>query len=178
MPGEAAGRRHRLDIPNRGAAAAGFTLVEILVVLVVLALATGVALANLSTLQQRARLESETRELTAFLLSVPDHARELHAPAYLHWDATSRRLDISSDAAGSDVVDHHLVPEEISIGTTLPALLRCDTVSRAYVGTSPSMMSTVQTLDLEHVGATSSLRVSYRLILSPLWSVVAEKRVE
>ena len=155
----------------------GFTLVEVLVVLVVLALAAGVAVANFNTLHQRARLESETRELASFLRSVPDRARELHGPAFLRWEAASRRLEITADAAGGQLVDRHLVSDQVVVATALPAVLRCDTISRAYVGQSPIMMSTIQTIDLVHAHDQAN-RIRYRLVLSPLWSVVVERRAE
>lgn len=155
----------------------GYTLAEILVVLLVLALAVGVALANLRILEQRSRLEAESRELASFLRSVPNQARELHGLVFLQWDAASRQLTVTVDEAGAELLASHRVSDKVAVATALPALLRCDTLSRAYVGQSPSMMTTVQTIDLEHVRNLGPT-VSYRLVLSPLWSVVEEKRVE
>jgi Tfp pilus assembly protein FimT len=151
--------------------------VEILVVVLVLALAVGIAVVNLRLIQQRAVLQSESEELASFLRSVPSEARELHGLVFLHWDADSRRLSITDDAVSTHLLASYQVSDLVSVSTAMPALLRCDTMSRAYIGDSSSMMTTIQTIDLEHVRNLGP-RVSYRLVLSPLWSVVTEKRVE
>lgn len=169
----------RRDTVKARAASAqrGYTLVEMLVVLLVLALAVGITVVNLRLILQRARLDAESRELASFLRSVPSQAREVHGLVFLEWDADARRLSITQDPASANLIASHQVPDQVTISTAMPALLRCDTMGRAYVGQSSSMMSTSQTIDLQHIRNVGPL-VSYRLVLSPLWSVVAEKRVE
>ena len=155
-----------------------FTVIEILVVLLVLALATTIAMANLNTLYRRSQLETEAFGLAAFLSSVPNRAREIRGSVFLLWDELRQTYVIAVDAAGNDEVDRHSIAEVIVVSDAVGPVLRCDTLSRAYEGASVSMMGATRTMVLAHSMDGGSPRVSYRLTLSPLWAVVVEKQLD
>ena len=153
----------------------GFTLVEMLVVLLILGLATLVVVTNLATVYQRSELDGAVNELTAFLGSVPRVATERHSPVFLVWDAAARTFTIALDAAATQPVRQFHVPDAVSATVNPEQVLRCDTLGRAFPGSSTSMLDTLQTVQVVRSGSASG--VSYVVRLSPLWAVIVEKRV-
>jgi len=151
------------------------TFVEILVVLVLVGLAALVMVVNLQTIQRRFRINSETNELTAFLQSVPKYARENNASVFLIWNNGERRFVIATDAGGANVLDSLTIPPEVTISGPAAPVLRCDIYGRTFIGTGTTMMTTIQTITLSHTYATEASAPTYRLSLSPLWSVLMTK---
>lgn len=149
----------------------GMTLVEILIVVALIGIAALVALTNLQTLQRRFQLESNVRELTAFLNEVPNHAREQNAPVFLVWDGAARTFSIATDAAATNVLNDIDIPPELTITGPGAPVLRCDVYGRTFIGAAPVMMTALQTMSVTHRDTPELSAPTYGLALSPLWGV-------
>ncbi|MCD4750363.1 MAG: prepilin-type N-terminal cleavage/methylation domain-containing protein [Thermoanaerobaculales bacterium] len=149
----------------------GMTLVEILVVVVLIGVAALIALSNLQTLQKRFQLESNVRELTAFLNDVPNHAREQNASVFLVWDGTARAFSTATDSAASNVLDSLNFPQELTVTGPGASILRCDVYGRTFIGASTVMMTASQTVSITHRDTPEASAPTYDLTLSPLWAV-------
>lgn len=149
----------------------GMTLVEILVVAILIGMAALITLSNLQTLQRRFQLESNVRELTAYLNEVPNHAREQNASVFLVWDGTERAFSTATDAAASNVLDSLDFPQELTVTGPGAPILRCDVYGRTFIGTSTAMMTASQTMSITHRDTPEASAPTYDLALSPLWAV-------
>jgi general secretion pathway protein H len=108
MPKSATGlsTEPRRVVPSR---AAGFSLIELLVVIVILAIMAGMVLISMGTLRSEAPTETEARRLTALLELVAeesliqgrDYGLELFTDGYrfLSWDPDSRLWSLVDDEA-------------------------------------------------------------------------------
>ncbi len=155
----------------------GMTLVEILVVVVLIGMAALISVTNLQTVQKRFQLENEVRELTAFLQTVPNHAREANASVFLVWDPTARSFKIARDSTATDpnTLDKIVISTKLTIVGPADPVLRCDIVGRTFVGTSTVMMTTIQTVSMTHAYTPEASAPTYLFTLSPLWGVEVTK---
>ena len=151
----------------------GMTLVEILIVVVLVGMAALISVTNLQTVQKRFQLENEVRELTAFLQTVPNYARQTNGSVFLVWDPTARSFKIATDSTATDpnTLDTMVIRQELTITGPAAPVLRCDIVGRTFVGTSATMMTTVQTVSITHAYTPEASAPSYIFSLSPLWGV-------
>lgn len=152
--------------------ARGFTLVEAVIVVGLLAIAAMVITVNLPELHRRYVLEAEMRQLTSFFRDVPTTARQLNAPVFITWDNANRRFITSTDVAAANVLDTFTLTDEIGITPPTNTVFRCDLFGRAFVGNSTTMMTAVETLILSHLFASGGTP-SFQLTLTPLWTVSA-----
>ena len=121
MPKSATGlsTEPRRVAPSR---AAGFSLIELLVVIVILAIMAGMVLISMGTLRSEAPTETEARRLTALLELVAeesliqgrDYGLELFTDGYrfLSWDPDSRLWSVVDDEA---IMRRRTLPEEVRV---------------------------------------------------------------
>lgn len=164
----------RLGSRPSGAGQAGFTLIEMLVVVMIVGLAALVVVTNLSTVYRRSETDGTVTELAAFLDSVPTIAQREHASVLLRWDEAHRSLTVTNEA-GTRQLRAFTIPDGFTVTTNLASVLECDPVGRAFVAGSSTMLDAVQTLTVSHAGPNDG--PTYTVQLSPLWAVVVEKHM-
>jgi prepilin-type N-terminal cleavage/methylation domain-containing protein len=156
------------------------TLVEILVVMAVFGLIIGVAYVNLNAMYQKYRLDRGASDFKSFYEAVPGIARNQNRDVFVTWDGDSRTLAVSTDQAGTQVLEQIQIPRYLVI-TPAPTAMRCDTMGRAYVGAATAMMGAVATTSVTHqMMADGDLTplISYQISLTPLWHVRMIRNVQ
>jgi len=153
----------------------GFTFVELLVVVILVGLMAAVAVVSTRTFLARFQLDTATRELTAFLNSVPSEAKSANTSVFLIWNANSRRFVIARDSSGNTVLDDFKIDQRINLTPPSATILRCDVLGRVFVGTATAMMTSPQTMTLQHARVSNSAMKTNRLTVPPLWAVLVDR---
>jgi len=170
------GEKGMNTLSRRTTAQHGFTFVELLVVLILVGLTAVVTIISIRTFLARYQLDTQMTKLSAFLDSVPAAARRNNGPVFLVWQSAASQFVISTDAAGTQVMDSLKIDTRtISITAPSAPVLRCDVMGRVFIGTSTTMMNTVQTITLQHARVNDPSAPVFRLSIPPLWVVMVER---
>lgn len=180
-------RRSRLAIGIRtrlrsqsAARQRGMTLIEILVVVLIFAFIIGLVFVNLEAMYQKYRLDNGAADFKSFYEAVPAMARSQNRDVFVSWDGTNRALIASTDQAATQVLERTTVPGFLVISPA-PTAMRCDTMGRAYVGSSTTMMGAVATTSITHqkmVDGYLSPNIVFQVSLTPLWHIRMQKVVQ
>jgi len=170
----------------------GFTLLEAIIALTIIALVTAIVVVPVNSYWQRARVETAASEIRSFLQQAQVEAVNQHtqitvtlaqvsgqwvlrlAPPPLHSAATyplpefvSLALNPASGAGGWPTIP----------STTTRALL-CDTLGRTFDPTTGARVTSTQTLAITHtrmVDGSLAPNTRYDIQVYPLWNVIVAK---
>jgi len=170
------GRFEDMNLPLRvSKKERGFTFVELLIVVILIGIMAAVAIISARTFLARYQLDTETRELTAFLNSVPSEAKRANASVFLIWNASGREFVIAMDSGGNTILDEFKIDQQITLTPPSATTLRCDVLGRAFVGSAAAMMTSPQTMTLQHARVSNSAMKTNRLTVPPLWTVLVDR---
>jgi prepilin-type N-terminal cleavage/methylation domain-containing protein len=169
---------------KRHSCARGFTLLEALVVVALLGLATLFVSSLFGSTYTRWQLDSSATEIRAFLESTYDHMVTTHGETFVHLNG--QWLTVSRDAAGTNVLDSYRIPAGLELSTNWPddgtgaQALGCDSMGRTMnVGTG-AMVNAVQQLsvdDRDMLDGRVQPRITYQIQIYPLWRVDVQKQI-
>ncbi len=165
----------------------GFSLVELLIVVVLIGLGAYIGTIAVTNFIQKQRLTTATSELRAFLQEIPNQVTREQTPLYVHYLAATAsspaQFRVTRDQAGTQVVRSYTLLREIAVETiSWPALgsgraLRCDTLFRTTDPTTNVQVPLTHVMRLTHSRMLSGQlkpKRSYDIAITPVWSVASK----
>ncbi len=161
---------------THGRGAAGFTLIEALVVLVLLGLAAAMITSAVQGPRVRTELRAAARDLASFLTAARDLANERGQTVVVRWDAASRLFVMVPDGANTPLRTLALPRGIVVTSVAWPTVngypsVACDPLGRAVEGGTMATQPRAIELTAEAMqsGSVTPYEV-YRVTVFPVWS--------
>lgn len=178
----------------------GFTFIEAMIVVAIIALIAVLAGGQINKSYQRTRLEGAAADVRAFLQSAFVFMNNNRSPVHVRVvPGAPTRLQITQNADGSGrVFSTYVVPDFVQLNVlawpcgcatactvtaSTPGVLQCDATGRAvnaFCGPPPTMVDQPQTIIVTHKDMVSGQlkpNTVYIVQVYPLWNVRSVKSV-